>query len=243
VVLTNGGAEAIAVVAAEVGEGWVEPPEFSLYARHLPALREGSGRWRSNPCNPRGRLAPAGAVAAVWDEAFWPLATGTWSRGDTDEGAIVVGSLTKVFACPGLRLGYVITPEGGMAAALRARRPEWSVSGLACALLPDLLAAADLPAWAAAVRSLRTELAGVLAAAGLVVEAADAPWVLVHQAGDLRERLARSAVLVRDCASFGLAGTVRVGVCGEAGLERLERALRFPPLEPVTVGASWQPKR
>lgn len=227
VVLTNGGAEAIALVAAELGEGWVEPPEFSLYARHLPSVRRGVGRWRSNPSNPLGTLATAADEAAVWDEAFWPLATGTWTRGDAERGAVVVGSLTKVFACPGLRAGYVLCPDDGLAARLRARRPEWSVSGLACALVPELLAAADLPAWASAVRSLRGELSGLLTSAGLVVDAADAPWVLVRDAAGLRERLARSAVLVRDCASFGLDGTVRIGVCGEAGLERLAAALRI----------------
>jgi histidinol-phosphate/aromatic aminotransferase/cobyric acid decarboxylase-like protein len=58
--------------------------------------------------------------------------------------------------------------------------------------------------------------------------AADAPWVLVPSAGDLRERLARRAVLVRDCASFGpaLAGTLRVAVPDEPGLDRLARALQ-----------------
>ncbi|MFP5319995.1 MAG: aminotransferase class I/II-fold pyridoxal phosphate-dependent enzyme [Acidimicrobiia bacterium] len=221
VVLTNGGAEAIALVAAEVGEGWVEPPEFSLYARHLPVVRPGAGRWRSNPRNPLGTLAAAGDSAAVWDEAFWPLATGTWTRGDAERGAIVVGSLTKVFACPGLRVGYVICTDERLAARLRARRPEWSVGGLACALVPELLESADLPAWAAQVRSLRGELIGLLARAGMTVDAADAPWVLVRESGQLREQLARSAILVRDCASFGLPGTVRIGVPGGAGLERV----------------------
>lgn len=225
VVLTNGGAEAIALVAAEVGEGWVEPPEFSLYARHLPVVRRGAGRWRSNPCNPLGTVAAQHDTAAVWDEAFWPLAAGTWTRGDTAAGATAVGSLTKVFACPGLRVGYVLCPDEARAARLRHRRPEWSVSGLACALVPEVLAVADLPAWAAAVRGLRAGLAGVLAGAGHRVDAADAPWVLVREAGDLRERLARSGVLVRDCASFGLEDTVRVGVTGEAGLQRLAAAL------------------
>src|SRR5436190_442861 len=37
VVLTNGGSEAIALVAAELGSGWVDEPDFSLYRRHLPA--------------------------------------------------------------------------------------------------------------------------------------------------------------------------------------------------------------
>src|SRR4051812_44139684 len=78
--LTNGGAEAIALVAAECG-GHVVGAEFSLYERHLDGGRPG-GRWRSNPHNPTGLLADPAATAAVWDEAFWPLATGTWTRGD-----------------------------------------------------------------------------------------------------------------------------------------------------------------
>ncbi len=155
VVLTNGGAEAIALVAADVGEGWVEDPEFSLYARHLRWVRRGAGRWRSNPRNPTGELAGTGERAEVWDEAFWPLASGTWTRGDAERGAVVVGSLTKVFSCPGLRVGYVICPDPAMAERLRARQPAWSVNGLACALVPDLLDAADLGRWAAALRVLR----------------------------------------------------------------------------------------
>ena len=89
VLLTNGGAEAIALVAAESGPGWVDEPDFSLYRRHLPGLDRNGPRWRSNPHNPTGRLARTGEQADVWDEAFWPLATGTWTRGDADRGAVV----------------------------------------------------------------------------------------------------------------------------------------------------------
>lgn len=225
-VLTNGGAEAIALVAADVHSGWVEEPEFSLYARHLPLVTPDGGRWRSNPRSPSGELASPDAHAAVWDEAFWPLSTGTWTRGDAHRGAVVVGSLTKVFACPGLRAGYVICPEPSMAKRMRARQPEWSVNGLAAALVPDLVAGADLPAWSSAVRALQYQLVAVLGAAGYgEVLAADAPWVLVRDAGDLRERLARRAILVRDCASFGMAGCVRIAVPDHAGVERLAAAL------------------
>lgn len=225
--LANGGAEAIALLAGELHEGWVERPDFSLYERHLATVRPGAGRWRSNPCNPTGELAPPSATAAVWDEAFWPLATGTWTRGDGGR-SFVVGSLTKTFGCPGLRVGYVICPDPAVAARLRANQPEWSVGGLACALVPDLLAVADVSEWAAAVARLRAELAGVLAAAGFrSVRVADAPWVLVEEAGDLRERLAQQGVLVRECTSFGLDDTVRVAVPGEPGLERLALALKL----------------
>ena len=97
-------------------------------------------------------------------------------------------------------------------------------SGLACALVPELLALADLTAWAKEIVELRGALVGTLD--GFDVQAADAPWVLVRDAGDLRERLASRGVLVRDCASFGLAGTVRIAVPDERGLDRLRRALR-----------------
>jgi histidinol-phosphate/aromatic aminotransferase/cobyric acid decarboxylase-like protein len=225
VVLTNGGSEAIALVAAEVGEGWVKEPEFSLYGRHLASVRRGAGRWRSNPRNPTGELAASGQRAAVWDEAFWPLATGTWTRGDADRGATVVGSLTKTFACPGLRVGYVVCGDGAMAERLRSRQPAWSVSGLACALVPDPLDAADVPGWARVVRALRRELVDLLEAVGFAVHAADAPWVVVPEAGNLRARLAAHAILVRDCSSFGLVDTVRIGVPDERGLERMAAAL------------------
>src|SRR5437764_8603093 len=156
VVLTNGGSEAIALVAAELGSGWVDEPDFSLYRRHLPAVVAGAPHWRSNPRNPTGRLSGPDETAAVWDEAFYPLATGAWTRGDA--GAVVVGSLTKVFACPGLRLGYVVAPEAHFADRLRRRQPRWAVNGIAAALVPALLERADLPAWSRGTADPRTQL-------------------------------------------------------------------------------------
>lgn len=204
--LTNGGAEAIAIVADTIG-GRVEEPDFSLYPR------AGGPLWRSNPNNPTGRLAQGDAD--VWDEAFYPLATGRWTSGEP----LVVGSLTKLLACPGLRVGYVLAPE-----PRRWRQPAWSVNGLAAAALPDLLEAADLPAWAAGVAELRHRLVEVLRRAGLDPEPSDANFVLVR-APRLRDRLAPHGILVRDCASFGLPDHVRIAVPDGAGLDRLEEIL------------------
>ncbi|HHC08363.1 MAG TPA: hypothetical protein ENK55_06570, partial [Actinobacteria bacterium] len=97
VLLTNGGSEAISLVARTHGGRVLAEPEFGLHPRG-----DAGPIWRSDPHNPSGRLAPPSLRADVWDEAFYPLATGRWTAGR--EG-IVVGSLTKVFACPGLRLG------------------------------------------------------------------------------------------------------------------------------------------
>ena len=227
-VLTNGGAEAIALVAAAHPVGWVDEPDFSLYARHLAAHDRRGLRWRSNPHNPTGRLADPSESADVWDEAFYPLATGSWTRGDRD--AIVVGSLTKVFACPGLRVGYVRCPDRELATDLRRRQPRWAVNGLACAALPELLAAADLGGWAAGVAALRCELVRRLRTAGLDPDPSDAAYVLVRHAPGLRSHLARRGVLVRDTTSFGVPGGVRIAVPDSGGLERLDRALE-----------GWQP--
>ncbi len=76
--LTNGGSEAIALVARQLGRGDIVEPEFSLYRRHLAEVVEGAGRWRSNPSNPLGNLAGDDEAAAVWDEAFYPLAGPSW---------------------------------------------------------------------------------------------------------------------------------------------------------------------
>jgi len=226
VLLTNGGAEAIALVAADLGRAAVTAPEFSLYARHLaetvdPAEDPGAPRIRSNPNNPTGRLAAPEDVAAVWDEAFYPLATGVWSRGDVAAGraAVVVGSLTKVFACPGLRVGYVhADPE--VIVRLADRQPRWALNGLAAAVVPELLARADLPRWAAATARRREALAAAIPG----VEPSDANFVLVRVeegATVARARLVRRGVLVRDGTSFGLPGHVLIAVPAETGLARL----------------------
>lgn len=182
-------------------------------------------RVRSNPNNPTGVLARSDDVAACWDEAFFALSTGCWTRGDAEHGAIVVGSLTKLFACPGLRLGYALGPDTELIGRLVERQPLWSVNALALGVLPELLEQTNLPKWAEQLAGLRRSLATLFVEAGLVVDVADAPWILVEQAGWLRDALARHGVLVRECASFGLEGTVRVAVPGPPGLERIEKAL------------------
>ncbi len=222
--LTNGGAEAIALVAAETGPGWADACDFSLYRRHLPGLDPAGPRWRSDPHNPLGTLAGPDLHADVWDEAFYPLATGRWTAG---RPGFALGSLTKLLACPGLRLGYVVCPDTDARHRLAARQPRWSVNGLACAALPELLATVDLPGWAAAVASLRADLVGLLVSAGLHVRpGAAASWVLVEGGPHLRTLLAAHAVVVRDCASFGLPGVHRIAVPPAAALPRLGAALR-----------------
>jgi len=216
VVLTNGGAEAIALVRDRFGGTVSAEPEFSLHPR------AGFGpRWRSDPHNPSGALAVADARADVWDEAFYPLATGRWTAGRP--ALATIGSLTKVFACPGLRLGYLIAGDGADEIR-RNEQTEWSVNSLALALVPELLASAELDKWARVITELRGQLVDLLVTHGLTPQRSDANWVLVEAPG-LRDRLARRGIAVRDCTSFGLPRHVRIAVPDERGLERLQTAL------------------
>jgi len=218
VVLTNGGAEAIALVAAHLRVGHVVDPEFSLYTRHLERIDPSAPRWRSNPSNPLGVLAAADDTAGVWDEAFYPLATGTWTRGD--DATWRVGSLTKLWNCPGLRLGYVIAPDGAAAKAIRDRQPAWAVNGLALAVLPRLLEMTDLGEWRARICVLRGDLVAALRALGFAVVDTSANWVLVDNPS-LRSELAGRGVIVRDCTSFGLDHFHRVAVPAPHMFERV----------------------
>ncbi|MXW42682.1 MAG: aminotransferase class I/II-fold pyridoxal phosphate-dependent enzyme [Acidimicrobiia bacterium] len=212
-ILTTGGSEAIWLVAQEIGGRVRAEPEFGLHPRNLHGPV-----WRSDPHNPSGHLADPEATADVWDEAFYPLATGRWT---TERSSIVVGSLTKVFACPGLRIGYIIADD---VKRFARQQPRWSVNSLALAMLPELLNLTDLHAWSKAIATARKELAELLNGFGLAVKVGDAPWVLVRAPG-LRERLAPHGVVVRDCLNFGMSEYVRIGVPDSDGLARLESAM------------------
>lgn len=224
VVLTNGGSEAIALTASIVGSGHIVEPEFSLYRRHLPQVLESAGRWRSNPSNPLGQLADDDDVAAVWDEAFYPLATGRWTRGDDE--AWRLGSLTKLWSCAGLRLGFVIAPDIDLADEVRARQPRWSVNGLALSMLGDLLDETDLVAWSHQLGLLGQTFATGLTTMGYDAATTKVNWILIQTGSEpaarrLRDRLLHEHILVRDCANFGLPGTIRVALPHPSDIDRV----------------------
>jgi histidinol-phosphate aminotransferase len=104
-----------------------------------------------NPTNPTGVLHPRAAIEAiikpgrtvVVDEAFMDFVPGEPESlaASRDDGLVVVRSLTKILAVPGLRVGYLLAPPA-LARTLRDRRQAWPVNGLALAVAR---AAADHP--------------------------------------------------------------------------------------------------
>lgn len=193
-----------------------------------------------NPASPSGTLDPAAALLALRrpgrvvavDEAFMDLVPGepgSLAREPLDD-VIVLRSLTKSLAIPGLRAGYAIAAPP-LADRLRAVRPPWSVNALALAALtalagrPQALAEAaertreereDLQRRLGAISGLRSWPA---AANYCLVEVADGASV----AAALRER----RIAVREAASFpGLDGRhLRLTAREPEENERLARAL------------------
>ena len=187
----------------------------------------------SNPC--LVSVAPdfVAALAArhprtlvVVDEAFLPM---FGDAGGIDpiapaRNVAVLRSLTKVFALPGLRVGYLLAAPD-VAAAVQTCLPSWNVSApaqaagvVAARLLPD-----EAPRVRAAVAALRGALAAGLATLGLAPAGAGGPFLLYRQprAGDLCAALAERGVRLRHLASFGLPDHVRVGVRPAPEQERL----------------------
>jgi histidinol-phosphate aminotransferase len=98
-----------------------------------------------NPTNPTGVLHPRATIAALArpgrivlvDEAFMDFVPGEPESLAPDDhahlpGLIVLRSLTKLHAIPGLRAGYLLAPPS-LARRLRDLRPGWSVNALALA--------------------------------------------------------------------------------------------------------------
>jgi histidinol-phosphate/aromatic aminotransferase/cobyric acid decarboxylase-like protein len=126
----------------------------------------------------------------------------------------VLRSLTKLFALPGLRIGYLLA-DAEVARAVQAALPPWNVSSPAQAAAVAALAdGAVVEQVRAEVGRLRRAFAERLRRAGATVLAEGGPFLLCR-VGDARrvaaELRARGCV-VRDCSSLGLPDCVRVGV-------------------------------
>ena len=199
-----------------------------------------------NPGNPTGRLYPRSEVAdllalcraagifLVLDEAFMDFCEEESAKGLVADqgGGLVLRSMTKFYAIPGLRLGYALG-RADMVARLAALREPWSV---------------NTPAQVAGVASLADKeygrltrqfideererfAAGLSLLPGLRVHPGRANYLLLESdgpaAGELAGRLLEQRILIRVCASFrGLNERFfRVAVRSRPENEKLRHAL------------------
>ncbi len=195
-----------------------------------------------NPNNPTGvylsrtdieELAEATTEAGgllVVDEAYVNFVEEPWDAVPLLErgNVVLLRSMTKDYALTGLRLGYALAGES-VIESLAAFQPDWSVNSLAQAA--GLVALADvgyLPRARQAVEEAKTFLTREFNSAGFAVLPSAANFLLVR-VGDgrmVRERLLNQGLVVRDCASFGLADCIRVGIRRMEDCRQLAEAIR-----------------
>lgn len=175
-----------------------------------------------NPNNPTGqamkRLAVRELAEAVdrqqgWlivDEAFidYCPVQSVVSMLSEHPRMILLRSLTKFYAMPGLRVGYLVGASK-VVDRLKDRQPPWSVNSLAQevsrAVLRDSAYAAKSRAY---MKSERARfMRGLRSLSGLRVYPSAANFVLIELpastcAGEVTERLATERLLVRDCSTL-----------------------------------------
>jgi histidinol-phosphate aminotransferase len=195
-----------------------------------------------NPNNPTGNLDRADQVASlarpgrvlVVDEAFMEFTEGEAEslagRGDLP-GLVVVRSLTKLWALPGVRAGYLLCAPD-LAATLRAARQPWSVNTVACAALAacagDRATAARVAERVAAAREELVRALGQLPGVRVWPSAANFLLLRVPAGPAVRSGLAERGIAVRPADSFPGLGPdyVRVAVRSPEDNRRLATTLR-----------------
>ena len=237
VCVTNGATEAIYLIA-QVFQGRISAvlgPTFSEYAdacrvhRHkvkpfysLDALPEDAELvWICNPNNPTGEVRNKEDLKALVDshpdklfifdqsyEYFTLKSLLGIKEAASFPNVILLHSMTKQYAIPGLRVGYFTASEG-LTDDVRCRRMPWSVNSLAIEAAKYLLEegdgiSADIPQLLAE----RERLTNLLLATGMLeIWPTDMHYMLIKlrmgKAAALKDFLAvNHGILIRDASNF-----------------------------------------
>ena len=204
-----------------------------------------------NPNNPTGLLTPRSLILRLLerarkgkslvflDECFLDFVEGEEEftlKGYLKEfpNLVILKSFTKMYAIPGLRLGYVLSDNRELLQAMRQSGQPWAVGGMAQAA--GIAALLDLEFPARTRREVARErefLQEELLKLGLFVYEGRANYLCFQAPGEtgLYEKLLREGVILRRCANYrGLdaehyRAAVRSREENERFLQALERAL------------------
>ncbi len=241
-----------AFAGARVG---VREPTYSEYAYFsraygaevvpLRGMRGLSLGFICRPNNPTGEVVPLEVVEGlareaereggvlVVDEAYVEFAECESAVSLLEEcpALVVLRSMTKFYSLPGLRVGFLVASVE-LAGRIARLLPPWRVSTPAIhagvAALRDREFAERSRRY---IRRERERLGEMLRDAGAEPLRSRANFLLVRlprgvRSSEVRERLARMGILVRDCSDFrGLEGYIRVSVRLREENEMLVQAL------------------
>lgn len=175
-----------------------------------------------NPNNPTGQVMSQRAMCelaeAVERQQGWLIVDEAFIDYCQDQSVVsmlkehpcmvVLRSLTKFYAMPGLRIGYLLGASK-VIDQLKDRQPPWSVNSLAqevaCAVLQDEAYAKKSRVFMEKERLCFVR--GLRSMSGLQVYSSAANFVLIGlppwtSAGEVTDRLASESLLVRDCSTL-----------------------------------------
>lgn len=172
----------------------------------------------ANPNNPTGNLMGRDGVRrllkhcrdreifVVLDECFIEF-SGTrfsmLSEIDAFENLILVRAFTKIFAIPGVRLGYLLCSEDALLTRIAGQLPEWNLScfaqeaGCVCAAQTAFIRETE-----AYVEVERRFLEEGLLRQGFQIVPSKANFILLYSEAPFYESLLAKGILIRDCGNF-----------------------------------------
>ncbi len=195
-----------------------------------------------HPNNPTGRCIPAellGRIAEICndnkilllcDECFLDFAPDSISiRNFMHENIIILKAFTKIYAMPGLRLGYVLTGSPEHARKIQQTGQFWSVSAPAqTAGISALKEKNYIRDTLKLIPQERKFLQDSLSELHLKYYPSDANFILFRAESDLKAKLLSEKILIRECSDYtGLDDTYyRIAVRNHKENQVLISALR-----------------
>lgn len=197
----------------------------------------------ANPNNPTGQLLDLKEVTKILDYCFLKKIYVVIDECfidfcETAESAIkliiqynnliVVRAFTKIYAIPGVRLGYLVCGNNNLVKKIQKNLPEWNVSviaqsaGIACIKEEKYLC--ETKKYVSAQRKMLTE---GLVNFGFKVFDSGAVFILFYSKKELYKPLLKKGILIRDCSNYkGLSeGFYRIAVKSEAENIKLLKAI------------------
>lgn len=199
----------------------------------------------TNPNNPTGiyenretilSMADRCSFSILLDEAYIELCDRCPIEvSNIPENVVIVRTLTKWLALPGLRIGFLYTSNRGLYEKLDTMRQPWNVNALAECLLVKLFKEKDflmefINGSRSFIREERSRVTRLLRDANLDVFESDTNILLfrIKQGGFVIRKLSEKGIAVRSCTNFKGLGSdfIRIGIRSRAENNLLVELLR-----------------